>query len=181
MIVALDFKPKKWAGTIREVKLGSGTRQELAVGGANGLPLHTFESHAPHRPALALEINDVVPLRWPESVRQPWEGVLGTPAAAARKAIEDFKADLVMLHLAGTHPDRGNRSPEEAANDVRAVLASTEAPLIVKGPGAGQKQNEVLARVAEQCSGEGLILHSACQEDYKTPTAMFWLRKARST
>jgi len=142
------------------------------VGGGRGLPLHTFESGTPHRPALALEITDVAPLRWPDEVRRPWEAVLGSPAAAARRAIEEFKADLVMLHLAGTHPDRGNRSPEAAVDDVRAVLASMEAPLIVKGPGAGQKQNEVLARVAEQCSGEGLILHSACQEDYKTLAAV---------
>jgi acetyl-CoA decarbonylase/synthase, CODH/ACS complex subunit delta len=170
--VALDFKPKQWAGTIREVTLGSGTRQQLTVGGGKGLPLHAFESKAPHRPALALEITDTVPLRWPDGVRRHWEEVLGFPAAAARMAIEEFKADLVMLHLVGTHPDRGNRSPEEAANNVREVLESTDAPLIVKGPGAGQKQNEVLARIAEQCSGEGLILHSACQEDYKTLAAV---------
>jgi len=170
--VALDFKPKQWAGKIREVTLGSGIGRELTVGGSKGLPLHTFESNVPNRPALALEITDVVPLRWPESVRRPWEGVLGIPAAAARRAVEEFNADLVMLNLIGTHPDRGNRSPEEAANDVRAVLALIKAPLIVKGPGAGQKQNEVLARIAEQCSGEGLILHSACQEDYKTLAAV---------
>ncbi len=53
---------------------------------------------------------------------QPWEGVLGQPAAAARRAVEEYGADLVMLHLMGTHPDRGNRSPEQAAADVRAVL-----------------------------------------------------------
>ena len=45
-------------------------------------------------------------------------------------------------------------------------------PLIVKGPGAGSKQNDVLARVAEECQGEGLALHSACQEEYKTLAAV---------
>ncbi len=169
--MSLDLKPKKWAGAIRAVTLGSGSRQTLTVGGGNGLPLHRFEGHFPHRPALALEITDVDPPRWPDAVRQPWEGVLGRPAAAARRAVEEYGADLVMLHLAGTHPDRGNRSPEAAAADARAVLESVAVPLIVKGPGASPKQNDVLSRVAEACQGEGLVLHSACQEEYRTLAA----------
>lgn len=170
--MTLDLKPKKWPGTVRTVTLGAGSRQALTVGGGNGLPLHTFEGSFPHRPAIALEITDVDPPRWVEAARQPWEGVLGQPAAAARRAVEEFGADLVMLHLTGTHPDRGGRSPEEAAADVRAVLNSVRVPLIVKGPGAGQKQNDVLARVAEQCTGEGLVLHSASQEEHKTLAAV---------
>jgi acetyl-CoA decarbonylase/synthase complex subunit delta len=45
-------------------------------------------------------------------------------------------------------------------------------PLVVKGPGAGARQNEVLARVAETFQGERLALHSAAQEDYKTLAAV---------
>ena len=152
--MTLDLKPKKWAGAIRTVTLGSGSRRALTVGGGNSLPLHTFEGSFPNRPVLALEISDA------------------DPAAQARRTVEEHGADLVMLHLAGTHPDRGNRSPEQAASDVRAALDSVSVPLIVKGPGASQKQNDVLARVAEECTGEGLVLHSACQEEYKTLAAV---------
>src|ERR1017187_8113441 len=170
--MSLDLKPKKWAGAIREVTLGAGSRRPLAVGGGNGLPLHTFEAAFPHRPALALEITDVDPVRWVESVRQPWEGALGRPAEAARRAVNEFGADLLLVHLMGTHPDRGNRSPEEAAADVGAVLEAVNVPLIVKGPGAGQKQNGGLARAAEEHRGEGLGLHFAANEDYKTLAAV---------
>ncbi len=151
--MSLDLKPKKWAGALREVTLGAGSRRPLTVGGGNGLPLHTFEAAFPHRPVLALEITDVDPVRWVESVRQPWEGVLGRPAEAARRAVEEFGADLLLVHLMGAHPDRGNRSPEQAAADAGAVLEAVDVPLIVKGPGAGQKQNDVLARVAEELPG----------------------------
>jgi len=168
----LTLKPKTWPGAIRKVTLGAGSRRPLTVGGGRGLPLHFFEADFPHRPVLALEITDVDPPRWIESVRRPWEGVLGQPAAAARRAVEEYGADLVMLHLVGTHPDRGNRSAEQAVADVRAVLDAVSVPLIVKGPGTGLKQNDVLARVAESCNGEGLVLHSACQEDYKTLAAV---------
>ncbi len=163
---------KTWAGRIRDVTLGSGSRRPIVVGGGAGLPLHTFEAAFPHAPALALEITDVDPPRWPDTVRAAWGDVIGRPAAAARRAVEEWGADLVMLHLVGTHPDRGDRSPDQAVADVRSVLEAVRVPVIVKGPGAGPKQNDVLARVAEACSGEGLILHSAVQENYKTLAAV---------
>jgi acetyl-CoA decarbonylase/synthase complex subunit delta len=170
--MSLNLKPKTWPAGLREVRLGSGNRKPITVGGAKGLALHTFEASFPHRPVLALEVTDVEPRGWPDAVRTPWEGVLGQPGAAAQRAVEDFHADLVMLHLVGTHPDRGDRAPEMAANDARAVLEAVPCPLIVKGPGTGAKQNAVVTRVAETASGEGLILHSACQEDYKTLAAV---------
>ncbi|MEW6367756.1 MAG: acetyl-CoA decarbonylase/synthase complex subunit delta [Acidobacteriota bacterium] len=170
--MSLNLKPKKWAGAIRQVTLGARTRRPLVVAGGRGLPMHTFEAEFPHRPALALEITDVDPPRWPDAVRQPWDGVVGRPGEAAARAVRDFGADLLMLHLVGTHPDRGNRTADEAVADVRGVLKAVDVPLIVKGPGTGQKQNEVLSRVAEQCAGEGLVLHSACQEDFRTLAAV---------
>jgi CO dehydrogenase/acetyl-CoA synthase delta subunit len=111
--MTLELKPKKWAGAIRTVTLGSGSRRVIAVGGGNSLPMHTFEGSFPHRPVLGLEY-------------------AGGPAAGA---------DLVMPSLRG--------SPAEASAQVRAALASVDVPLIVKGPGAGARQNEVLALVAE--------------------------------
>jgi acetyl-CoA decarbonylase/synthase complex subunit delta len=170
--MSLDLKPRKWAGAIRAVTLGAGSRRPVTVGGGNALPLHTYEGTFPHRPALGLEITDVDPVRWAEAAREPWAGVLGKPPEAARRAVEGLGADVVMLNLMGTHPDRGNRSPDEAAADLRAVLEAVRVPVIVKGPGAGPRQNDVLARAAEEGRGEGLVLHSACQEDYKTLAAV---------
>src|SRR5574340_69150 len=170
--MTLNLKAKTWPGGVREVRLGAGSRTPITVGGGRGLPLHTFEATFPHRPVLALEITDVAPPTWADAVRAPWTDVLGQPAAAARRAVTEFGADLVMLHLAGTHPDRGDRTADVALADVRSVLDAVSCPLIVKGPGAGAKQNAVLSRVAEATAGEGLVLHSACQEDYKTLAAV---------
>jgi acetyl-CoA decarbonylase/synthase, CODH/ACS complex subunit delta len=169
--MTLKLQPKRWPGRLRKVSLGAGSRMPVHVGGGNGLPLHTFEAEFPHRPVLALEITDVDPPRWAEAARKPWEGAFGRPAEAARRAMEEYGADLVMLHLVGTHPDRGDRSNEQAVGDVGAVLGAVKAPVIVKGPGAGAKQNAVLLAAAEAYRGEGLILHSACQEDYRTLAA----------
>lgn len=170
--MSLTFKPKTWPGAIRAVTLGAGTRRPLTIGGGKGLPLHTFEAAFPHRPRLALEITDVDPPRWPDTVRAPWQGTLGQPAAAARKAVEEWGADVVMLHLVGTHVDRGARSPSDAVESTRQVLDAVRVPLVVKGPGGGARQNDVLVRVAEQFRGEGLVLHSAAPEDYKSLAAV---------
>jgi len=170
--MALQLRPKKWPGKIRQVTLGSERRKTITVGGASGLPLHSFEAEFPNPPALGLQITDIDPPRWVEAVRQPWEGVLGKPGEAAKRAVEEYGADLVMLELLGTSPDLGDRTPEDAEADVRAVLEAVDVPVVVKGPGAGTKQNDVLAHVAERFRGEGLILHSACQEDYKTLAAV---------
>ena len=170
--MALQIPAKKWAGSVREVTLGAGERHALTVGGCCGLPLHTFEAEFPNRPVLALEVTDIDPPRWVKTVRDPWQATFGNPADAAKRAVGEYGADLVMLHLLGTHPDRGDRSPDDAASDVQKVLEGVDVPLIVKGPGPGSKQNEVLARVAERFQGEGLVLHSAVQEDYKTLAAV---------
>jgi acetyl-CoA decarbonylase/synthase, CODH/ACS complex subunit delta len=169
--VSLTIKPKTWPGAIREVILGAGTRQPLTLGGGKGLPLHTFEAAFPRPPLLALEITDVDPGRWLDVVREPWQRVLGHPDAAARMAVEEYGADLVMLNLIGTHPDRGDRTPDQAVESVGQVLDAVRVPLIVKGPGAGSKQNDVLVRVAEKFRGEGLVLHSATQDDYRSLAA----------
>ena len=170
--MTLNLKPKTWPGAVREVTLGAGSRKPLEVGGGRGLPLHTYEAPFPHRPLLALEITDVAPPTWVDAVKAPWNGSLGQPGLAARRAVDEFGADLVMLHLIGTHSDRGDRTAEQAMQDARAVLDAVSCPVIVKGPGAGSKQNDVLSRVAEATSGEGLVFHSACPEDYKTLAAV---------
>ncbi len=170
--MSVILKAKGWAGHVREVTIGAGTRAPVTIGGSKTLPLHTFEGPLPHRPLLALEVTDIDPVRWIDTARAPWEGVLGEPGAAARRAVGEFHADVVMLHLAGTHPDRGDRSAEEAVQSVTQVLDAVRAPIIVRGSGAGPKQNEVLSRVAETFRGEGLVLHSATQEDYKTLAAV---------
>jgi acetyl-CoA decarbonylase/synthase, CODH/ACS complex subunit delta len=170
--MTLNLKPKTWPGAVREVTLGAGSRKPLEVGGGRGLPLHGFEATFPHRPLLALEITDVVPPTWVDAVKAPWNDSLGQPGPAARCAVDEFGADMVMLHLVGTHPDRGDRTAEQAMEGARAVLDAVSCPVIVKGPGAGSKQNDVLSRVAEATSGEGLVFHSACPEDYKTLAAV---------
>lgn len=162
---------------IRRVRIGNttaegGTRAfPVEVGGESCLPFHHFEGEMPLRPVVAWEVPDARPDDWCDTVKEPYGGVLGDPVAWAKSVVESRGARLVCLDLRGTNPDRENRSAAEAADLLRRMLAKVKVPLIVKGAGPGEKQNEVLTACAEAGQGERLLLASAVEEDYKTIVA----------
>jgi acetyl-CoA decarbonylase/synthase complex subunit delta len=168
------FKPM---AAIRKIRIGNtaaegGTRAfSLEVGGETCLPFHHFEGEMPLRPVIAWEVPDVSPDDWCDTVREPYAGVLGDPLRWSQFVTGEKGARLICLDLRGTHPDKQNRSAADSAELLRRVVNDVKVPLIVKGPGPGEKQNEVLTACAEAAQKERLLLASAVQEDYKTLVA----------
>ena len=80
-------------------------------------------------------------------------------------------ADLVNLRLVSTHPDEGDRSPQEAAETVRAVLAAVDLPLIIWGCDVPEKDQKVMPKVAEAAQGENCLLGAATETEYRTIAA----------
>jgi acetyl-CoA decarbonylase/synthase, CODH/ACS complex subunit delta len=72
------------------------------------------------------------------------------------------------VRLDGTHPEKGNRTPEEAVKLVRSILAAVDVPLIVTGHSHYEKNNEVLKSIAQACAGENLLLNWVEQDNYRT-------------
>ena len=65
----VEIPVEKWPGAVREVTLGSsyngGTRgSAVTVGGETALPFLGFEGAMPHKPAIAVEIQDMHPQDW---------------------------------------------------------------------------------------------------------------------
>jgi acetyl-CoA decarbonylase/synthase complex subunit delta len=83
----------------------------------------------------------------------------------------ELGADLVCLRLAGTHPDGGDRSPEQAVATVKAVLAAVNVPLIIWGCGVEEKDNAVLPKCSEAAKGENCLFGSITQKNYRTLVA----------
>ena len=77
-------------------------------------------------------------------------------------------ADLISVRLEGTHPEKGNSSPEEALALVKSVLAAVDVPLIITGHSHFDKINEVMKEVTRGCAGENLLLSWVEQENYRT-------------
>jgi len=175
--MSFEVPIEKWSTVVKTVTLGAtsqdgGTRTStVTLGGSATLPFLHFEGQIPNRPVVAMEVLDMAPKEWPETLAQPFEGVLGDPAAWARRCVEDFGAEAICLRLVSAHPDNMDAPPERAAEAVKQVLGAVGVPLIIWGCGDDAKDNEVMPRASEAAAGENCGLGTAHQENYKTITA----------
>ncbi|MCL5265118.1 MAG: acetyl-CoA decarbonylase/synthase complex subunit delta [Chloroflexi bacterium] len=176
MPVTVETPIEKWNGKVREVTLGAtqaegGTRTStVTVGGSATLPFLHFEGSVPHRPVIAIQIQDVDPQDWSPALRAAWGDTTKDVVAWAKKAAE-LGPDLIALNLRSAHPDAGNRGADEVAQTVKSVLGAVGLPLIVYGPGVAEKDNDVLVRVAEVTAGERLAIGLCEQGNYRTIVA----------
>ena len=165
--------PEKVNVPVRTVTLGgTGTRTSaVTIGGAAALPFRHFEGDPGRPPAVAMEVFDVPPRGYPDGLRRAYGTLLEDPAAMARHCVERLGADLISVRLGGTHPDQGDRSPEQAVEIVGAVLKAVGVPLIVTGPSHYEKNNAVMKQVAAAFPGENLLLSWVETDNYKTIAA----------
>jgi len=122
----MAFIPPKetYSGKVYSVTVGSDTKA-VTFGGENIFPFHTFEGVSPNRPLIVYEIQDIPPDDWPEEIQKPYRDVSNDPVSWAKFCQDALQAKALALRLIGTHPDRENRSPEDAAKTVRDVLSAT--------------------------------------------------------
>jgi acetyl-CoA decarbonylase/synthase, CODH/ACS complex subunit delta len=161
---------EKPSGKIREVTLGTDANT-VTVGGAAAMPFYAFDGDVGRRPAIAMEVYDVVPDGWPAALLDALGDLLGDPVAWARACVERFGADIVCVQLAGTDPNGADHTPEEAAAVVKSVIDAVDAPVIVYGSGNADKDVEVLKKVAEVAAGSVIGIGSATEDNYKPITA----------
>lgn len=167
----------KWTSGVNEVTLGAtkdkgGSRQKtVSIGGAKSIPFMDFDGNPGHKPVIAMDVYDTPPDDWNEALTKPFADVLNDPARWAKKCVEQYGADLICLKLDGIHPDRGNKSADDAVKVVKSVLAAVGVPLIIWGCEHDEKDNEVMPKVSEAARGETCLLGIVSQDNYKRLTA----------
>jgi acetyl-CoA decarbonylase/synthase complex subunit delta len=137
------------------------------VGGEKNLPFLHFETKAPNRPVIAIEIKDHRPDDWSTLLLDAWGDAVNDPVKWA-KAAEAAGADLIQLSLSLLDVDGNPTTPEGAVKSVKDVLGATGLPLIVFGPGQAEVDNNLLVAVAEATKGERLVLGIAEDKNYRT-------------
>jgi acetyl-CoA decarbonylase/synthase complex subunit delta len=167
--MALVIPKETYSGKIFNVQIGTGAKA-VTIGGASALPFLGFEGTFPNRPAVALEIMDIAPDDWPESLKTAIGGAGSSPVAWA-KFCQQSGADMVALRLMGTHPDQQNKGPEDAAKVAADVAAAIDIPLIILGSGAVEKDTQVLQAAAAATRGKNCAIGKAVEENYKTVAA----------
>jgi len=175
--MAIDVPVEAWSSAVGTVILGAtsdegGTRTStVTLGGATSLPFISFEGETPDPPALAMEVLDVRPEKWPEALAAPFGDVLGDPAAWAAKCVEEFGADLICLRLASADPFEKNASPDQCAETVAKVMKAVGVPLIIWGCGDYDKDNQVMPVCSQAAAGERCLLGTAKEDNYRTIAA----------
>jgi acetyl-CoA decarbonylase/synthase complex subunit delta len=158
-----------WRVKLGATKAEGGTRgRTWEIGGHTCMPFHLWEGDMPNRPLVAMEVFDTISEKYPQVLRDIYGDLLKDPAKMARVLVDKYGADLVSVRLDGTHPERGDRSAQQAVELVKSVLAAVDVPLIVTGHNHYDKNNEVLKAVAQACAGENLLLNWVEQNNYRT-------------
>src|SRR5512139_1749498 len=167
--MAFAAPKESYAGKVYELAIG--TTQTAAFGGENVLPFCAFEGIVPNRPLIAFEIQDVPPADWPDTARAAYAAVSDDPVKWAKYCQDELKARAIALRLVGTHPDRENRSPEDAAKTVQDVLAAVNVPLIILGSNHAEKDAPVLVAASEAAKDKNCVIGKAQEANYKTIAA----------
>jgi acetyl-CoA decarbonylase/synthase complex subunit delta len=174
--MTIEIPKEKWAGKVREVKLGAtkadgGTRSRVVtLGGEAALPHLSFEGALPNSPVLALEVRDRKPDDWSPLLYQAWGEAMQDPGDWA-KAAEAAGAEMIYLALSLTDSQGQKNTPANARAAVRKVLDATGLPLAVVGPGQAEIDNELMVPVAEEAKGERILLGTCEEKNYRTLVA----------
>mmetsp|Transcript_22490 Transcript_22490/g.10823 ORF Transcript_22490/g.10823 Transcript_22490/m.10823 type:complete len:435 (+) Transcript_22490:540-1844(+) len=114
-----------------------------------------------------MEIWDMEPTDWPEAAIKPFADVISDPAAWAKKCIETYGAEMIVLQLKSADPNDKDASPEDVAINVKKVLNAIDVPLIIWGTANVQKDEDVLKKISEECDGENLIIGPVEDKNHK--------------
>jgi acetyl-CoA decarbonylase/synthase complex subunit delta len=165
----LAFQPSKqvYSGKIREVTLGVGDKA-VTVGGKTSYAFHTFEGEMPNPPRVAMEIWDKDPSAdWSETAKTPFKDVLSDPVAWAKKCVNEYGAEILVVQTKSSDPNVDNKAAEDVSEVVKKVVDAVDVPVIVWGVANHEKDVEVMRAVAEKCSGKRLAVSPVEEGDYK--------------
>ncbi|MBI5522907.1 MAG: acetyl-CoA decarbonylase/synthase complex subunit delta, partial [Desulfarculus sp.] len=164
--MAFAMTKVSYSGKIMEVTLGQGDKA-LKVGGENAYPFHNFEGSMPNKPVLAMEVWDMTPDDWPAACSEPFADVMGDPGAWAKKCVEQYGAEAIVLQLKSTDPNGLDAPPEKASEAVGKVLAAVSVPVVVWGSANPAKDAETLKKIAEDYQGKNLLLGPVAEDNHK--------------
>ncbi|MBU0674729.1 MAG: acetyl-CoA decarbonylase/synthase complex subunit delta [Proteobacteria bacterium] len=165
--IPADHYKTQYSGKIREVVLGNGEAL-VKTGGETTLPFQLYEGAMPNRPIIAMDILDVAPDEWPETLSRHFSDVMSDPVAWAKKCVNDFKAEALCLSLVSTDPNGMNRSSAEAAKIAAEVISSVDVPIILWGCGNADKDTNTLREITAMIGDKKVCLAPLGDANYRS-------------
>ena len=164
--MSFEILKESYTGSVREVSIGK-QGNTVTVGGQTAYPFYLFEGNMPNKPKIAMEIWDMEPEEWPEAAIAPFKDVIKDPAAWAKKCVNDYGAEMIVVQLKSTDPNGKDASPEDAAKTINSVLDAVEVPVIAWGTANVKKDEEVFKKVCEDTQGKGLTIGPIDEKNHK--------------
>lgn len=165
--MAFEIPKQPYSGKIGETIIGTGSNA-LKLGGEDSYPFHIFEGKMPNPPKIAMEVWDYDPSKeWPASAAAPFKDIMSSPEAWAKKCIEEYGADIIVIQLKSTDPNGMDRGADEAAKVVKKISDAISVPFVCWGTANNQKDEEVLRKIAELCQGKNICLAPVEEGNHK--------------
>jgi len=165
--LAFEIPEQPYSGKIGETTVGAGS-SAVKLGGEGSYPFHLFEGDMPNAPKIAMEIWDYDPSdEWPAAAVAPFKDVISSPEAWAKKCVDEYGADIIVLQLKSTDPNGMDRSADEAAEVAKKVADAVDVPLVLWGTANNQKDEEVLKKISELCEGKNVALGPVEEANHK--------------
>ncbi len=164
--MGFEFYKESYAGSIKEISIGKGDKA-VTVGGEAAYPFYQFEGEMPNKPRIAMEIWDMEPPEWPEAARAPFKDVLGDPAAWAKKCVDDYGAEMIVLQLKSADPNDADASPADVSATVKKVLDAIDVPLILWGTANIEKDEALFKQICEDHQGAELTIGPVEDKNHK--------------
>ncbi len=165
--MGFEFYKESYAGAIKQIAIGKGDNA-VTVGGETSYPFYQFEGEMPNKPRIAMEIWDMEPDEWPEAALVPFKDVIGDPAAWAKKCVDEFGAEMIVLQLKSADPNGTNASPADVSATVKKVLAAIDVPLILWGTANIEKDEAVFKQVCQDHEGAQLTIGPVEDKNHKS-------------
>jgi acetyl-CoA decarbonylase/synthase complex subunit delta len=165
--LAFEIPKQPYSGKIGETTIGA-AGGELTLGGEESFPFHLFEGDMPNAPKLAMEVWDYDPSEeWPAAAAAPFKDVISSPDAWAKKCVDEYGADIIVLQMKSTDPNGMDRGADEAAQVAKKVIEAVDVPVVVWGTANNQKDEEVLKKISEGCQGKNVSLAPVEEGNHK--------------
>ena len=157
----------KYSGVLRSVTMGNDGNEKV-VGGSSSMPFQLFEGDHPNKPLIAMEVADLKPEDWPETLTQHFSDVYDNPVAWAQKCVKVYGAEAIAVTLGSTDPNGMNRSAADAAKTAADVIAAVDVPVIVWGCGNADKDTETLRDITSVIGDKKVCLSPLEDSNYRT-------------
>lgn len=165
--MAFEIPKQPYSGKIGQTTVGTGSGA-VALGGQTSYPFYLFEGATANPPRIAMEIWDYDPSNeWPAAAVAPFKDVISSPDAWAKKCVDAYGADIIILQLKSTDPNGMDRSADEAAAVTKKVVDAVDVPVILWGTANNQKDEQVLKKISQVCEGKNLGLGPVEEANHK--------------